>query len=182
MLRYVEEGCLREVVRRVVSASGDQRLDLRMELYEVSSAGHKTSDILKEALFETYGASSDAFTRRADPGGVANYVNQTLGAAVDRRNGSSLMAELWRVLRSVVSPSHSEVYELNEDVSEKPSLWQFVFLWFDKNSQRILVLGCRARSKAFIDSSDSEVSEDSRHFRMNHSSSIGALSEDDSFL
>ena len=165
VVRYVDEPSLRILAEQASRAGADQRLDARLELYEqVPSSGgasRKVEQLLTAALCEVYSEAYGrvlSFTKRPDVGGVVNYVNQTLGAAVERRN-SQLMSNWWRAVRSVLTTSNSEVYELNDDINGKPCLWQFAFLWFDKSTHRVLVVTCRARSRAVciagLESSDS---------------------------
>ena len=165
-MRFIEEMNLRNLSFSVNKSTVDQKLDSRFELYslvdfdEVSSpkslGSRNIATQLIAAISETYpeysvdNLTAGSFVKRADISSVVNYVNQTLGAAVERSH-PELLPELWRTVRNLISTP--DVYELIEDFTDRSRLWGFHYFWVDNPAKRLLVLSCRSRSKAFRDSS-----------------------------
>ena len=181
-MRYADQPALRQLANAISDTEcGDQRLDARFELYVFEDHHHPGSlsaasplqapakspiSLTRHfinALSETYpdyqfsGLTYDSFARRDDLGSVVNKINQALGTVLERPL-PGILSDVWRTLRSVVSFPDCEVYELVEDPIDEAKLWSFCYFWFDRRYHRFLLLSCRARSRLFRNSSDSEAS------------------------
>ena len=180
-MRYLDHPTLRELAAAISDAdSADQSIDARLELYTLEShqsdiaadAGsplllHKSPKQLMHyfvnALSETFpdykfdGLNQGSFTKRDDLNAVVNYINQTLGCALERTY-PKVVPDLWRTLRQVIQFTDCDLYELVHDVIDEAKLWSFCYFWFDRKHHRILLLSCRSRSRIFRTASDTEES------------------------
>ena len=177
-MRFLDHPALRQLSNSISGVDcGDQRLDARFELYALEEGNHSNSaaspvtgpaksprqlvHYFVAALSETFpdyqfgGLSLESFVRRDDLGSIVNQINQTLGCVLERPC-PGLLPDLWRTLRSVITFADCEVYELTSDPIDEAKLWSLCFFWFDRRTQRFLLLSCRARSRLFRSSSDSE--------------------------
>jgi Maf1 regulator len=169
-MRYVDLPGLRTIQQQVNSSSAvDQRLDARFELYNFLSPSQSpisqpslTSPTtwMISCINETY---PDANTRHLNEQSFltvpitacVNYINQTLGAAVERRR-PELLSFMWNTIKQSISGDIT-VYECTEEFLSGSKLWSFLYLWV--SASNVLVIGCRSKSTAFKDSSESETSE-----------------------